>query len=343
MEWERARADRMRVDPNYAEARRRAHREVQSRSRDRMEGQVAPDVDSDVRRDVQQFNAETEDGQRDLWTRIRFVHEVVDNITINACDVCNKAWPQMEVRNGVCGRCKRDNRHRTGIRKFSAQNDMDPGVAVPQLACVTWVEEAIIAFVTQYIAMFRLPSGATQFRGHVCFLPQATGEWVSTLPRLPSEVPIMIVRRGDNKHGHVDLVVNIPRNLAALEWLVGVDVNGRPNNELYSQGVWYNGAFHKVVIDLSRLRYYNTQEDGSTAFRSVDNEEHVGSDDGPTGTGTEGTIFGDAEACRGRFQHRAASQGRMCAAPKRASHVPLSAWRRRTTRTTRVGTRKRQR
>ena len=54
------------------------------------------------------------------------------------------------------------------------------------------------------------------------------------------------MRRRDSKHGHVDLVGNIHRIRAALEWLVGVDVNGRPNNELYSQGVW---LFVEFAVD----------------------------------------------------------------------------------------------
>ena len=65
--------------------------------------------------------------------------------------------------------------------------------------------------------------------------------------------------------------------------------------------MWYNGDcdFHMVVIYLSGLRYYNAKEDGSTAVRGVDNGDIVGNDKGSTGTGTEDTIFNDAQACKG--------------------------------------------
>ena len=61
------------------------------------------------------------------------------------CTTCKEAWPTRQnvvSEVYICYRCKRDKK---SPKKFSAGNDMDPGIVPEQLKCLTQVEEMLIS------------------------------------------------------------------------------------------------------------------------------------------------------------------------------------------------------
>ena len=60
---------------------------------------------------------------------------------------------------------------------------------------LTQVEEMLISAVMPIMSVYRLPQGQHGYRGHVVNLPQDIASLAHCLPRLPSELDVIIVRK----------------------------------------------------------------------------------------------------------------------------------------------------
>ena len=110
------------------------------------------------------------------------------------CTICKEAWPKRQNLASevfICYRCKRDKK---SPKKFSAENDMDPGTVTEQLRGLTQVEEMLISRVCPIMRVCRRHGGQRGYKGHVLNLPHEDIQ--SFLNRLPSRVadlPVLIV------------------------------------------------------------------------------------------------------------------------------------------------------
>ena len=96
------------------------------------------------------------------------------------CPYCKEEWFNMELRSDttnpqqhICDRCNRDRGalEKSGSGKpmlYSAENNMDPGVAFQDLPELTQVEEMSIALVHVHLLMMRV-------RGHQCVASLSRG------------------------------------------------------------------------------------------------------------------------------------------------------------------------
>ena len=83
------------------------------------------------------------------------------------CTTCKEAWPtRQNVASEVyiCYRCKRDKK---SPKKFSAGNDMDPGIVPEQLKGLTQVEGMLISRVCPIMRIYRKHGGQRGYKGHV--------------------------------------------------------------------------------------------------------------------------------------------------------------------------------
>ena len=69
------------------------------------------------------------------------------------------------------------------------------------------------------MSVYRLPQGQYGYSGHVVNLPQDVASFVQSLPRLPSELDVIVVREGANQ-SHRDFRVRRAVVHRALQWLV---------------------------------------------------------------------------------------------------------------------------
>ena len=125
-------------------------------------------------------------------------------------------------RSNECVRCTRDKK-----KRFSRDNSMDPGAVPPQLQGLTQVEEMLISAVMPMMCLYRLPLGQYGYNGHVVNLPQDISTFVTSLPRLPSDIDVILVRKEGASGSHKDFRVRRSRILGALQWL-------KQNNKYYS-------------------------------------------------------------------------------------------------------------
>src|SRR5437588_590702 len=76
----------------------------------------------------------------------------LDKIEIKGCPVCNERIPSMSIVNDMCRRCNKE----IGTKKFSKDNNMDPGDVPDELQGLTEVEEMLIAQVFTVMSVYRL-------------------------------------------------------------------------------------------------------------------------------------------------------------------------------------------
>ena len=66
---------------------------------------------------------------------------------------------------------------------------------ISHLQGLTQVEEMLISAVMPIMSVYRLPQGQYGYSGHVVNLPQDVASFSQSLPRLPSELDVIVVRK----------------------------------------------------------------------------------------------------------------------------------------------------
>ena len=78
----------------------------------------------------------------------------------------------------------------------------------------------LISPIIPMMSVYRLPHGQYGYSGHIINLPQDVSTFVNSLPRLPSDLDIIIVRKEDSVRTHRDFRVRRLKVLTALQWLI---------------------------------------------------------------------------------------------------------------------------
>jgi len=138
---------------------------------------------------------------------------------------------------GECRRCYSDK----GIpKKFSTENNMNPGDLPVELQGLTEIEEMLIAQIFPVISVYCLRGGQYAYKGNVINFPQDVHEFTTRLPRHPSSLDVLVVRRQSaSRSTFRDF--NVRRNKIAqtLSWL-------KLNNRYYSDIVIDNEVLQSL-------------------------------------------------------------------------------------------------
>ena len=78
----------------------------------------------------------------------------------------------------------------------------------------------LISGVLSIMSLYRLPHGQYGYSGHVINLPQDVGSFANTLPRLPSQLDVIVVIKEGDTESHHDFVVRRSVVLCALQWFL---------------------------------------------------------------------------------------------------------------------------
>ena len=70
---------------------------------------------------------------------------------------------------------------------------VDPLLLYHCLQGLTQVEEMLISAVMPIMSLYRLPLGQYGYTGHVVNLPQDVASFAQNLPRLPSDLDVLVV------------------------------------------------------------------------------------------------------------------------------------------------------
>ena len=78
----------------------------------------------------------------------------------------------------------------------------------------------LIAAVMPVMSIYRLPHGQYGYSGHVINLPQDAHTFATSLPRLPSQLDVLVVRKEGHEQSHRDFRVRRSVVQNALQWLI---------------------------------------------------------------------------------------------------------------------------
>src|SRR3954462_2624712 len=117
---------------------------------------------------------------------------------------------------------------------------MDPGEVPNELQGLTEIEEMLIAQVFTVMSVYRLRGGQNGYRGNVINFPQDIQEITNRLPRNPSTLDVLVVRRqlGNDSTSFRDFNVRRSKVANALIWL-------KLNNRYYEN----------IIIDTKTLQF----------------------------------------------------------------------------------------
>ena len=166
----------------------------------------------------------------------------MDELKYSLCPVCNESFPSIVILNEEC--CRRCYNEKEYPKKFSAENNMDPGDVPEELQGLSEIEEMLIARVFPVMSVYRLRGGQYGYRGNVINFPQDVEEFATHLPRHPSSLNVLIVRRQSANNSAIfrDFKVRRDKVARALWWL-------KKNNCYYSDIVIDNEIIQSLPID----------------------------------------------------------------------------------------------
>ena len=81
----------------------------------------------------------------------------------------------------------------------------------------------LISAVLPIMILYHLPQGQCGYSGHVVNLPQDIASSAKSLPRLPQDLDVIIVRKEGSSQSHCDFHVRSVV-LDALQWLVANNI-----------------------------------------------------------------------------------------------------------------------
>ena len=77
----------------------------------------------------------------------------------------------------------------------------------------------LISAVMPIMSIYKLPHGQYGYRGHVVNLPQDVASFACSLPRRPTELDVLVIRKEGASQSHHDFRVRRSKILSALQWL----------------------------------------------------------------------------------------------------------------------------
>ena len=206
-----------------------------------------------------------------VQVRTKKFHSQLASLEVSTCTTCLEWFPGRHTANGTeCTRCHR------GPKANSREKNMHPGPVPMELvvsSCsdflshqfsshlqgLTQVEEMLISAVMPMMSVYRLPQGQYGYSGHVINLPQDVASFAQSLPRLPSELDVIVVRKEVANQSHRDFRVRRAVVLRALKWLVA------HNQYYHSMGVTIDTtALDQLPQDGNISQLVSVTEDATT-------------------------------------------------------------------------------
>jgi hypothetical protein len=112
------------------------------------------------------------------------------------CHRCREKWFDMNVKNGVCKRCRARDKNRRPDEPFffSHENCLDFGDIPTELPSLTQVEEMVIARIHVFVNVMQIRGQQYLYRGHVVHFLRDVGKIFDQLPLLPAELDIVLLK-----------------------------------------------------------------------------------------------------------------------------------------------------
>ncbi|RNA16317.1 ATP-dependent DNA helicase PIF1 [Brachionus plicatilis] len=207
---------------------------------------------------LNEFNSKKNGLHQQNWVneKLKKFHNEMDDLKQFFCENCHELWPS---KINHCTQCSIDN------VKYSKLNDMVPGIdeldpeTKKAFEDLTVVEEILISPILVIMSVNGLPGGALSSRGFCANFSQDIQAIVTLLPRLTQNIPLLILKKKDQKNSTRHFVVNKRRVLICLNYLF-------KNNPQY--------IAHNIRIDEEALNLLpqNSVPESLREFECLDND-----------------------------------------------------------------------
>ena len=137
------------------------------------------------------------------------------------CNNCQETYLFLEINNrGNCHRCTTKKRK----EMFGQNNNVTPRPTPEVLARLTPIELSAISMICPLIGIYKKGSGGTASRGHVISFYQNVKEFSLQLPRIPEELPVILLK--DPREENQDRWFHVRRaHLLEVSWLCSLSLN----------------------------------------------------------------------------------------------------------------------
>lgn len=180
-------------------------------------------------------------------TTVRSSHSIRNSNRLKCCKRCHDdLTANMNRRESTVGSTMDE----IDRLSYGKSNGMDPWPRYDHLLLpkLNPVEEMIIARIHPFMRVYRLSGGTAGYKGSICSFEQDVISFIRNLPNLPSDLPLMIVRKPNANlpNGFSEFKVN---RAHIIQWLVFLKQN--------------NPHYKDIDISLVRERANSIPEDGS--------------------------------------------------------------------------------
>jgi hypothetical protein len=240
--------------------RKRNTRNRKNQNRQEIHEEIHEEIPEETQETAEETNVRPKSAQNiseDEHKMLQNFRKKMDQIEYNSCPVCNERSPSMVIVQGMCRRCY------TGKlvpKKFSEENNMDPGDVPDDLKGLTEIEEMLIAQVFPVMTVYRLRGGQTGYKGNVINFPQDIQEFTKRLPRHPSSLDVLLIRRqsANDETAFRDFTVRRNKVGIALAWL-------KSNNSYYAD----------VIIDEEILKSLPENDSIAKHLQQLQNDQLI--------------------------------------------------------------------
>ena len=148
---------------------------------------------------------------KDMYTEL-------ENTKWTKCIKCKKCHICFTLNNqGICETCCGK-----GIKSkiFLPENDLDPGEAPECLTRLTPVEKSAISIICPSLTVYKCGSYSSKTKGHAISFYQDIQELADTLPRLPQNLPYLVLKHPDERISDKTFQVRRQYLIEALKFLI---------------------------------------------------------------------------------------------------------------------------
>ena len=175
------------------------------------------------------------------------------------CSVCeeNYIFVRLRPRSRQCDRCAVQ---KTGKKIFAKENDLTPSMTPECLKRLSPIEIMAISMICPILAIYKKGSSLAS-KGHCLSIHQEVGELAQTLPRVPEDIPIIVLKAPSKNNTEREFHCNRKNMLEALEYL-------KANNEDYKNipiTLTWTKSFPKVTKSRSFKMWKASWSDKSCA------------------------------------------------------------------------------
>lgn len=185
------------------------------------------------------------------------------------CSTCHELWPQ---ESDICNTCTKH------PNIFTIENDMIPNfdnlpVTIRKhFEDLTMIEEQLISPISAIMSIFRMKGGQLFSNGYCANFIKDIEPLCKILPRMPSEVSLLVILKKDNNLNNKEFIVNRQRVEIVLRYLCNSNDLWKSHGIKISEENLLNLPVNGIPVEINELVDDDNYSTGNNGPVLPDNE-----------------------------------------------------------------------